>query len=418
MHSNEAEIYILGCMLIDKECSERSIELKEDYFYTNNNRSLFTKIKALAEKNINVDIVELSKHYETLELDAIKQIAAATITTSAFEHYLKVLKDYDYRRNLLKASQNIQNFANDMDLDIDELIVNAEKQILECDNQTNTDVTDASTLVLSAINKVEERHKNGGKMPGLQSGFWDWDKLTLGLQKKKLIIIGGRPAMGKTSIAVKIIQSTSKKYKTLFFSMEMDKESIADRICSGMSRVQLYNIKTGQMNDEDWLKYSKASETLSESKLFIDDTPNLHYTDILTRARRVKKKYGLDVIVIDHLTEMKSKHKEKRIAVEENARGCKLIAKELDVPVILLAQLSRTNTTRSDYRPILSDLRETGAIEEVADIISFIHRKGYYNEDADQFDAELITRKNRDGATGTIKLTWYPQLACYGNKER
>lgn len=417
--NTEAEKTVIGCMVIDNETAERVTELTEEHFYIPEHKQFYNVILKCVTNGEMVDLVTLSKYITGSDFLKLAEIASSTITSTVFEHYRKILDEYYKRRKLIEVTSNIITKSKDTFEDIDELVNYSEQEILKINDLSQNNKTSIIEDVVSGINLIEERYRLKGKLPGIESGLLDWDNKTLGLQKKHLVILAARPSMGKTACALRIIEHVALKLKkpVLFFSLEMSKEDIYQRLWSQLSKIKLYNIQTGLLKDDEWEKLANVTTLYSNSSLKIEDKPYIHFTEVLATARRFKKQYGeIGLIVLDHLTEMKWKGENIRIGVGENVRGCKRIAKELDCPFLLLSQLSRATEQRQDKTPMLSDLRETGEIEQVADIVSFLHRESYYNPTDENLDrAELITSKNRNGKVGKIYLKWFGDIVRFDN---
>lgn len=420
LFNSNAEQAILNSMLLDDECSQSIHEFTEDHFYNPNHKDIFRAYKLARANNEEINLVTASKYINKENIDILMTVATAPVFTCDFSSNKKTLNEYFTRRKLVQAANNIVKDAKDMTTPVEELVINAEKQIEDASDLQTTEFTSPIDLVVKTTDIIEERYRNKGQLPGYKTGIYELDKKTLGLQKKTLSIIGARPSMGKTAISLRIIENLALKVKipVLFFSLEMGKEQIMMRLFSMLSGVSNAKLKTGVLSDGEWQAIARVSERYANSSLVVDDTPNLHWTDIMARARSFKKKYKDIVIVVDHLSEMDyTRAESKHIGVGENARGLKTISKELDCPVLLCCQLNRATEARQDKRPVLSDLRDTGEIEQVADVVAFIHRENYYNENAPANEAELSIAKNRDGETGLIELIWSGHVMRFENKE-
>jgi replicative DNA helicase len=426
----QAEQSVLGACMIDKEIVYDVLDmLDSDDFYHDGNKEIF---KAIHKASNTIDKVDLITVSEKLRdegildhvggIEYLSHLMSMVPTTSNALNYSKIVLDNSKRRNLITTAQKIlkQAFENDEVVDI---VDAAEKEILSINERKQTDIPTPQEMAFKALNMLEERSKNKGQVTGLKTGLKDLDDKLMGLQDGDLIIVAARPSMGKTSLAEGIATNAALyKNKTVaFFSQEMSQQQVVDRIYSSHGLIDSETIKLGTLNDTHWERVGKITSALSESKYIIDETPNIRASEIRSKCRRIKKKYGdLGLVVIDHLTEMwRPKKQDPRIEHEENIRACKRIAKEMGCPVILLQQLSRGPEQRQDKRPLLSDLKETGSAEEVADVIMLIYRDEYYYPDTNKKGvAEVITAKNRNGQIGTTEVAWVGKNTAFRNLER
>lgn len=419
LHNNEAEQALLGCMLIDEAIAMDVIdEIDITYFANTVHQEIFDIMKKLNVTGKQIDIVTVSN--EGIDIGYLAELANI-LTLSSHKSYLDIVKDKARKRKLLSIAQGI--IKDIADGDTMEVISKAEKDILDL---TMTGETKSGSIVDSvnkALIELERRCNQKGGYPGTTTGFFDIDYKTGGLQKGDLIIIAGRPSMGKTSLAENIATHASlKERKTvLFFSMEMKEEKIINRMFSSIGLISNEKFKLGRVVDDDWTKIGEITSLIAESNLKIIDTPHAKASYIKTQCRKTKsEKGGLDLVVIDHLTEMWRPRTSKRESMEyeDNVRAMKRLALELDCPVILLQQLSRACEARTDKRPMLSDLKETGASEEVADIVILVYRDDYYNQDTNKKGiAEINIAKGRDVGIGVVELGWLPQYTKFQNLE-
>jgi replicative DNA helicase len=428
--ANEAEISVLGSMIIDSNIITDITEiLSSEDFYDLQHKEIFKTIIGLHNKNSTIDVISISeklKEQKLLDLvggfEYIVSLTDMFVTSANAVTHANIIHEKSQRRMMILAANRIMDMAFDHE-DIEVILDKAEKGIFGINQKNSESYSSLGDTFVSTLNQLEMRCKNRGQISGLSTGFAGIDFKLGGLQNNDLIIIAARPSMGKTSLAVDIATNVSciKQIPTAFFSLEMSKEKIANRILSGWNLIDNQKIRLGTIEDTDWQKIGKSLGPLSESKLIIDDTPNIKASEIRARCRRIKNKMGgLGLIVVDHLTEMWRPHRGNDTAEhEENVRCMKRLAKEMNCPVILLQQLNRGVETRSDKHPMLSDLKETGAAEEVADVVMMIYRDDYYNPDSDKKNiAEIIVAKGRDVGTGTVELAWLGEYTKFANIEK
>ncbi len=431
-NDQNAEMVFLGCMLFDNDGLQDGLRLlKEDDFYRPNNKSIFTTMQNLFEHGNPVDIITLSdglkkrNEFEIIGgLPYLLQISESVNTSANIEVYAKIIEEKSILRKLIKVSGEVQNSAYQGQDDIDDIIDIAEKGIFDIvQNKKSENFADIKDIMSDAISNIEELFQNQGQTTGLPTGFKDFDRKTAGLQKADLILIAARPSMGKTAFALNILQHIGVKEdkSVAVFSLEMSKDSLVNRMICSHAMVDSNRFRTGELNDEDWEKIGDSVCPLSNAKIFIDDTPGININELRAKSRKLKMERGLDLIVIDYLQLMSgSKRTESRQQeVSDISRGLKAVARELEVPVIALSQLSRANEKRIDKRPMLSDLRDSGAIEQDADLVCFIHREEYYNPEEvaeeDRGVSEIIIAKQRNGETGTVKLRWFGQYTKFAD---
>ncbi len=431
-NDQNAEIVFLGCMLFDNEGLQDGLRLlKDEDFYRPNNKAIFSSMQDLFEKNSPVDIVTLSdilkkkNEFEIVGgLPYLLQISESVNTSANIEVYAKIIEEKSILRKLIKMSGEVQNSAYQGQEEIDSIIDMAEKGIFDIvQNKKSENFTEIKDIMDETIEKLEELYKNQGGTTGLRTGFKDFDRKTAGLQKADLILIAARPSMGKTAFALNVLQNIAvAEHKSVaVFSLEMSKDSLVNRMICSYSMVDSNKYRTGDLDSDDFEKIAESIYPLSTAKIFIDDTPGITINELRAKSRKLKMERGLDLIVIDYLQLMSgSKRTESRQQeVSDISRGLKAIARELEVPVVALSQLSRANEKRIDKRPMLSDLRDSGAIEQDADLVCFIHREEYYNpEDIAEEDrgvSEIIIAKQRNGETGTVKLRWFGQYTKFAD---
>jgi replicative DNA helicase len=432
-HAIDAEKAVIGGLLLVASAWDKVAgKLAEDDFYLKNHRQIFKAIAHLHENQQACDVVTVSDWLEAHGLteqsgglDYLAELAANTPGASNVEAYAGIVREKSVLRQLIQIGNELAEKAfNPETQTADELIEEAEKLVFQIREQTlksQSGFHDIKEVLKEAIENIEELSENDNEITGLPYGWVDLDKKTSGLHRSDLVIVAGRPAMGKTSFAMNIAERAAVKGASVaIFSMEMAAHQLVMRMFSSLSQIEQGHLKTGKLTDTDWPKLGQSSALLSQSKLFIDDQPALSPNEMLSRCRRLKNREGLDLIVIDYLQLMQVKGKTENRAneISEISRNLKAMAKELDVPVIALSQLNRSLEQRPNKRPVMSDLRESGAIEQDADLIIFIYRDEVYNPDSqDKGKAEIILGKHRNGSIGTVNLTFRGQYTRFDNYE-
>lgn len=432
----EAEEAVLGAILVNPNVITKVVEiLSPDTFYKPAHRYVYEAMVQLFNQNEKIDIVSVS---DVLNLNSkleviggrayINDLSYKTITTSNIEYYAKIVQEKAVKRALINAGSEIVTLGYDLNPTSDSLDT-AERLIFEISSQKTTkDLSHVKDLVLLSYEKIEYRYNHRDELTGVPTGFYDLDLLTSGLQKSDLIILAARPSMGKTAFALNIAQNVAVKAKipVAIFSLEMSKEQLVQRMLCSEAEVDSQKIRTGNMQRKDWDKLANSMSELSEAPIYIDDTGGCTLTDLRAKCRRLAmEERNLGLIVIDYLQLMEGSGKEERIQqISAISRGLKTLARELDVPIIALSQLSRAVEQRKDRRPMLSDLRESGAIEQDADIVMFIYRDDYYNreegEDAPKATgkegkSEIIISKQRNGPVGSIELLFQSNITKFKN---
>lgn len=423
-----AEKSLLGAiMLQDSIMPEILTILKPRDFYEKRHEIIFGAMASLYDQHKPIDLLTLTAELKAKKL--LKDVGGAPYLTelsnfvpaaSHAEAYAEIIEKASVRRRLIKAGTDIANKAFEEGADVDSLIGAAEKDLFEVsDKIIKTDYVAMDELLADAFDRIEELHKNKGALRGLKTGFRDLDKKTAGFQKGDLVIIGARPAMGKTTFAQNLaynIASINNK-GVLFFSMEMAANEIIDRMISDVSGVNNWNIRTGNLTDEEFQKIGDAMAEMDEIPIYIDDTSSMTIVELRNKARRAVHDHDIGIVIVDYLQLIAgdSTYKGNRVMeVTEISRGLKILARELEIPVIALAQLSRNVTGRDDPRPVLSDLRESGSIEQDADLVMFLHRPDYYRQNDDDYEethiTELLVAKHRHGAVGKLELYFHPEL--------
>lgn len=423
-----AEKSLLGALMISNDTLPEILTiLRPRDFYEQRHQDIFQAMLDLYDRHQPVDLLTLTSELKTKK--KLKEIGGAPYLTElsnfvpAASHakaYANIIEKASVRRRLIKAGTEIANKAYEDDAVADSLIGEAERQLFEVsDKIVKSDYVPMEELLADAFDRIEELHKNKGALRGLKTGFRDLDKKTAGFQKGDLVIIGARPAMGKTTFAQNLaynIASINKK-GVLFFSMEMAANEIIDRMISDVSGVDNWKMRTGNLSDEEFQRIGDALGEMDEIPIYIDDTSSMTIVELRNKARRAMHDHDIGIVIVDYLQLIQGsdRYKGNRVQeVTEISRGLKILARELEIPVIALAQLSRNVTGRDDPRPVLSDLRESGSIEQDADLVMFLHRPDYYKQNDDNYEethiTELLVAKHRHGAVGKIELYFHPEL--------
>jgi replicative DNA helicase len=432
-HSIEAEQSVLGGLMLDNSSWDKvGDEVAEGDFYRRDHRLIFRAIKTLAEEASPFDVVTLAEWLDKQgELENVGGInymgTLVTNTPSAanIKSYAKIVRERSVLRQLIQVSNDIADSAYQPEgRKINELLDDAEKKVFDIADQgarNNKGFAGMKDLLTKAVERIDYLFTQDNAITGISTGFDDFDEKTSGLQKSDLIIVAGRPSMGKTTFAMNLAENAAIKSQApvAVFSMEMPGEQLAMRMMSSLGRIDQHKVRPGKLDDDDWPRLTSAVGILSEAPIYIDDTPGLTPTELRARARRLAREHGLGLIVIDYLQLMQGSGnaKENRTAeISEISRSLKGLAKELNVPVIALSQLNRGLEQRPNKRPVMSDLRESGAIEQDADIIIFIYRDEVYNEESpDKGTAEIIIAKQRNGPIGTTRLAFLGKYTRFEN---
>ncbi|MBF6648938.1 MULTISPECIES: replicative DNA helicase [unclassified Methylobacter] len=432
-NSIQAEQSVLGGLMLDNQTWDSVADkIVETDFYRKDHRLIFRAIAQLAEKQIPFDVITLSEALDAIgELENagglayLGMLARDTPSAANIVAYANIVRDRSVLRQLIHVGTNISDSAfNPEGRDTAELLENAERQVFEIAEQKQRGqggFQSIKTLLATAVDKIETLFEQEGNITGASTGFADFDEMTSGLQSSDLIIVAGRPSMGKTTIAMNMAENIAIKgdKPVAVFSMEMPGDSLAMRMMSSLGRIDQHKVRTGKLDDDEWPRLTSAINLLAETKLFIDDTPALTPTEVRSRARRLVREHGpLGLIVIDYLQLMQSPASgDNRVQqISDISRGLKALAKELEVPVIALSQLNRNLEQRPNKRPVMSDLRESGGIEQDADLIVFVYRDEVYNPDSpDKGIAEIIIGKQRNGPIGTVRLTFLGQYTRFEN---
>ena len=427
-----AEQAVLGSMLVDKDAVISAVEvLKADDFYREDNKEIYAAMFELYSLGKHIDMITVQDQLTlrgTIEKVGGTEYIAMLIdnvpTTSNIESYVKIVEEKSIIRQLIKAANNILKLGYAQTEEVDALIEKAEKDIFNImQNRNSKGYASIKEILVSTFDQIEEMFQNKNKVSGLETGFVDLDAKISGLNKSDLLIVAARPAMGKSAFVLNIASFVAMHLKvpTMIFSLEMSKEQMVNRILCSESEVDSMKVRNADLSSDDWLKLGEASGRLSEVPLYIDDTPGLSSAELRAKCRKAKLEKDIGLVIIDYLQLMESKTKSpsRQQEISEISRSLKILAKELSVPVIALSQLSRATESRVDHRPMLSDLRESGAIEQDADIVMFLHREDYYNPETEKKNvAEVIVAKNRSGSTGTVELAWLGQYTKFANLYR
>lgn len=431
--SLDAEMSMLGAALIDEEVlADVSEQLSTIDFYDKRHATIYGAMMRLYEHHKPVDLLTLTDELKKKkELDAIGGMAYLTeltnyVPTAAHASaYAEIVASKAVRRRLIKASGDISELGYDEETDVQELLEKAEAELFSVSDQSlKQDLVSLETILTDSFDRMEELHRNKGQLRGVRTGWRDLDNMTAGLQRSDLIILAARPAMGKTTLVTNLAYNvaTVAKQPVLFFSLEMSKEQLVDRMLADASGVDAWNIRTGNLSDDDFSKLSEAMGEMAEAPIYIDDTPGLSVLEMRTKARRAAHEQPLGLIIVDYLQLMQASGRSdgNRVQeVSEISRGLKLIAREMNVPVIALSQLSRSVESRSPQVPQLADLRESGSIEQDADIVMFIYREAYYNPETERENiTDLILAKHRNGPTGRIELYFHPERLRFMSLDR
>ena len=431
-HSVESEQSILGSIILDKDAIITVAEtIVPGDFYKEAHRIIYESMLSLNSNNEPIDLItlieELRKEGHLDNVGGISYLTSlSTIvpTTSNVKYYANIVKEKSVMRQLIKASNEIINLGYDASTDVQEILDKAEKNIFDISQEKASDDIRPINLVLQdTFDMIERLCADKSDITGITTGFTDLNKKINGLQRTDLILLAARPAMGKTAFSLNLVQNAALKgdASVAVFSLEMSKEQLVQRMLSSQSNVELSKIKTGSLGESDWPRIIDAMAVLSEANIFIDDTPGIKISEIRSKCRRLKIEKGLDLILIDYLQLMEGegKNENRQQEIAKISRSLKILAKELDCPVIALSQLSRSPELRKDHRPILSDLRESGSIEQDADIVMFLYRDEYYHDDSEKKNiGEVIVAKNRHGETGSVELVWFGQVQKFADKVR
>lgn len=431
-HSLEAEQSVLGAMLLDKDAIAKAIDiLVVDDFYREAHRIIFDAVVTLYNRAEPVDLImvtELLRQKNALEsvggASYISSLANMVPTAANAEYYASIVKDKSIYRALVNAGNQISSMGFESGQDVEQTMDRAQQLIFNISQKGRIKtIDDMNTVLMRTFDRIERLYETKGAVTGVPTGFTEMDRMLSGLQPSELIIIAARPSMGKTALALNIAThvALSEKKPVLIFSLEMSQDLLAQRMLCAQASVNAQELRRGNLTDSDWPKLSQAIGRLSEAPIFIDDTPTISALEIRSRARKLKIEKGLGLIVIDYLQliQGKGKTESRQQEIAEITRSLKSLARELEVPVLSLAQLSRAVEATADKKPMLSHLKESGEIEQSADVVAFIYRDEYYNVDTENKNiAEIIIAKQRNGPTGSFQLYWQKEYTRFRNLER
>lgn len=427
-HNIGAEQSVLGSMIIDKTSIAQSAEvLQASDFYKDAHQVIFNAIMDLYQKDTAVDLITLTEHLQSKErlegaggITYISQVSTSVISTANLQSYIKIVKDKSTLRKLIRASTDIIEQSYSKQDDVAYVVDVAEKKIFDIGSNRDTSDFEAMNTVLErGFLEIERLFNNKGGVTGVPSGFPELDSKTSGFQRGDMVLIAARPSMGKTTFALNLAEYAALREgkSVAVFSLEMSKEQLAYKLLCSQANVDMLKLRTGNLEDRDWESIAKASGPLSTAKIFIDDTAGISVMEMKSKCRKLKIEHGIDLILIDYLQLMSGSrgNESRQQEVSEISRSIKALAKEMQCPVIALSQLSRAPEQRTDHRPMLSDLRESGSIEQDADLVMFLYRDEYYNKETEEKNvAECIIAKQRNGPTGTVKLAWLGQYSKFG----
>ena len=432
-HDEDAEQAVLGSMLTDNDAVMAAVEvLKEDAFYREDNKIIYQAILNLYSKSEPIDIITLKDELESMgkfeQVGGFEYLASLpdkVPTTANVQKYIKIVEEKSVLRNLIKTANEIIELGYNPTEDVEDIMDGAEKKIFDIMQSKNTkSYTPIKDVLVESFTNLEKLYNQKQHVTGVPTQFYDLDDKTAGLHGSELILVAARPAMGKTAFALNIATNAALRANVpvAIFSLEMSKDQLVNRMLCSEAMVDSNKVRTGKLDEEDWTKLAEAIGPLSEAGVYIDDTPGISVMEIRTKCRKLKMEKNIGLVVIDYLQLISGSNKRngsREQEISEISRSLKVLAKELNVPVIALSQLSRAVEQRDDHRPMLSDLRESGAIEQDADIVMFLYRDDYYNKESAEKDiAEVIIAKQRGGSTGTVKLYWMGNYTNFVNIER
>lgn len=431
-HSEEAEQSVIGSMIMDREAIVVASELitGED-FYNRQYGVLYETMVELNEQGNPVDLITLQNRLkekdvppEVSSLEFVRDLITAVPTSANIKYYAEIVAEKATLRKLIRLNEEIANTCYAGKESLEFILEDTEKRVFQLVQRRNTgDFVPIRQVVMNAMDKIEAASRNKGAVTGIPTGFIDLDYRTAGMQPSDLVLIAARPSMGKTAFVLNIAEHVAfKQNKSVaIFSLEMSKEQLVNRMFSLESRVDAQHLRTGQLSDQEWEKLIESAGIIGRSGLIIDDTPGITVSELRSKCRKFKLEQDLSMIIIDYLQLMtgSGRSDSRQQEISDISRSLKSLARELSVPVLALSQLSRAVEQRPDHRPMLSDLRESGAIEQDADVVMFIYRDDYYNKDTEKKDvAEIIIAKQRNGPIGTIELAWLPQYTKFANLQK
>ena len=420
-------------MLTDKDAISSALEvLKPEDFYCEDNKLIFEAVLNLYNRAQPVDIITLKTELQSMKqleavggLEYIAELPDKVPTTANVEQYIKIVEEKSALRALIKTANDLINLGYDQTQEVEDILDTAEKRIFDViQNRNQKGYSAIKDILVDSFTELEQLYNQKQHITGTPTGFADLDYITAGLHPSDLVIVAARPAMGKSAFALNIATNAAVRANTgvAIFSLEMSKEQMTNRILCSEAMVDSNKVRTGKIEDDDWTKLAEASGALSQAQIFIDDTPGISVMEIRAKCRKLKLEKNIGLVVIDYIQLVQGSNKKnssREQEISEISRSLKILAKEVGVPVIALSQLSRSVEQRPDHRPMLSDLRESGAIEQDADIVMFLYRDDYYNEDSEKKNiAEVILAKHRAGSTGTVELAWLGSYTKFANLDK
>ncbi len=418
--SLEAEQSVIGAMIIDKSAIAKALEkLKEEDFYRDGHKVIFKAIREMFSKDMAVDLVTLLEYLKSTDMlekaggvTYISEVSSSIITTANLEAYISIVEDKSTLRKLIKSATSIIEESYNKQDKVDEVLDLAQKKIFDlAEKQGSNDYEPLANVLERGFLEIERLFNNKGSITGVGSGIRDLDAKTSGFQKGDMVLIAARPSMGKTTFSLNIAENAALREgkSVVIFSLEMSKEQLAYKLLCSEANVDMLKLRTGNLDDDDWERIARATGPLSKARIYIDDTAGLSVMEMRSKCRKIKMEHGIDMILIDYLQLMSgsSGSESRQQEVSEISRSIKALAKEMECPVIALSQLSRAPEQRADHRPMLSDLRESGSIEQDADVVMFLYRDEYYNKETEEKNiGECIIAKQRNGPVGTVKMAW------------
>lgn len=430
-HSDEAEQCVIGSMIVDREAIATASELiTEEDFYNRQYGILFATMVEMDDAGSAVDLVTLQNKLkekdvppEVSSLEFVRELVTAVPTSANIKYYANIVAEKATLRRLIRLNEEIANICYAGKESLEYILEDTEKRVFQLvQKRTTDDFVPVRQIVMNAMDKIETAAKNKGSVTGIPTGFIDLDYRTAGMQPSDLILVAARPSMGKTAFELNLAQymAFKKNMTVALFSLEMSKEQLVNRMFSLESNVDAQKLRTGQLNDQEWERLIESAGTIGKSKLIIDDTPGISIAELRSKCRKYKLEHDLSIIMIDYLQLMSGsgRTESRQQEISDISRSLKALARELNVPVVALSQLSRAVEQRPDHRPMLSDLRESGAIEQDADVVMFLYRDDYYNHDSPEKGvSEVIIAKQRNGPIGTVKLAWLPEYTKFANLE-
>ena len=431
-HSIEAEQSVIGSMLMGREAILTASEmLTGDDFYQQQYGVIVDAMVELHNEGKPVDLITLQNRLrekdvppEISSMEFVRDLVNAVPTSANVKYYATIVSEKAVLRRLIKLNEEISNECYLAKEKVEVILEETEKKMFALLQKRNTgDFIPIRQVVMNSLENIEKASKTKGRVTGIPSGFTDLDSMTAGFQNSDFILVAARPSMGKTAFVLNIAEymAVKKEKAVAIFSLEMSEEQLVNRMLSLESKVKANNIRVGDLQDEEWAKLIEAAGVIGDTRLLIDATPGISIAEMRSKCRKYKLEYGLDIIIIDYLQLMSGsgRSESRQQEISEISRSLKALARELNVPVIALSQLSRAVEQRTDHRPMLSDLRESGAIEQDADMVMFIYRDDYYNKDTERQNiAEIIIAKQRNGSIGTVELVWLPEYTKFANMQR